>query len=407
MIEDFFALAFKNLRSRGIRSWLTLLGIFIGITAVVSLISLGNGLQLAMASQFGISANELITVQAGGISGYGPPGSAVVDPITRDDARAIERLSSVENTVVRNIRSGIVEYNNNIQFRYVGSMAQNKKDLDLIYLQLDQEALFGRLLKESDFGKVLLGYNFYNNKEEWGGKQITVGKSILINGEKFEVIGIMEKKGSLIMDNVVFMLEDDMDDIFGFGDTADLIVVEPKNKEEIDKTKEDVEKLLRQRRGVKKGEENFEASTPESALATINSVLSGVQIFIVIIASISIFIGLIGIINTMTTSVMERRREIGITKSIGARNEHIFLQFFIESSLLGLIGGLSGAIFGTIIGFAGMYGINNWLGTELVPNIDFLLIFLSLAGSFLIGGIAGIIPAMQAAKQNPVEALRG
>lgn len=407
MIKDFFSLALKNLKSRGIRSWLTLLGIFIGITAVVSLISLGNGLQMAVASQFGVNSNELITIQAGGLTGYGPPGSTIVEPITRDDAQAIERLSSVENTVVRNIKSGIVEFNDNIQFRYVGSMSKNKEDLDLIYTQLDSEPLQGRLLKESDNGKVMLGYNFYSKSEEWGGKLITAGKSITVNNEKFEVIGILDKKGSLIMDNVVFMLEDDMDDIFGFGDVADVIIAEPKNKKEIDKTKEDIEKLLRQRRNVKEGEENFEVSTPESSLATINSVLNGVQIFIVIIASISIFIGLIGIINTMTTSVMERKREIGITKSVGARNEHIFTQFFIESSLLGLIGGLAGAIFGTAIGFIGIYGINSWIGTDLTPNIDFVLIFLALLGSFLIGGIAGIIPAMKAAKQDPVEALRG
>jgi putative ABC transport system permease protein len=407
MIKDFFSLALKNLKSRGIRSWLTLLGIVIGVTAVVSLISLGNGLQLAVANQFGINANELITVQAGGISGFGPPGSSVVDPITREDANAIERLSSVENTVVRNVRSGQIEFNDNVQFRYLGSMAQNKKDLDLIYTQLDQKSLFGRMLKESDFGKVVLGFNFYDKEDEWGGKQITIGKSILINGEKFEVIGIMEKKGSLIMDNVVLILEDDMDDLFGFGEVADLIIAEPKNKKEIDKTKEDIEKLLRQRRDVKKGEENFEVSTPESALATVNSVLSGVQIFIVIVASISIFIGLIGIINTMTTSVMERKKEIGVTKSVGARNEHIFAQFFIESSLLGLIGGSIGALIGTIIGIASIHGINNFMGTDLSFNIDFLLISSALFGSFLIGGIAGIIPAMQAAKQNPVEALRG
>ncbi len=407
MIRDFFVLAFKNLRSRGIRSWLTLLGIFIGITAVVSLISLGNGLQIAVASQFGVNANELITVQAGGLTGYGPPGSTVVDPITRSDARAIERLSSVENTVVRNIKSGQIEFNDQIQYRYVGSMAQNKEDLDLVYTQLDQEPLYGRLLKTSDSGKVILGYNYYGNENDWDGKPITVGKSILINNEKFEVIGILEKQGSLIMDNVVLMLENDMDDLFNFGEVADVIIVQPKDADNIDKTKEDVEKLLRQRRDVKKGEENFEVSTPESALASVNSVLSGVQIFIVIIASISIFIGLIGIINTMTTSVMERRKEIGVTKSIGARNEHIFIQFFIESSLLGLVGGLVGAIFGTIIGFAGMMGINSFLGTDLTPNIDFMLISMALIGSFLIGGIAGIIPAMQAAKQNPVEALRG
>ncbi len=407
MIKDFFNLAFKNLKKRGIRSWLTLLGIFIGVTAVVSLISLGNGLQLAVANQFGVSANELITVQAGGISGFGPPGSAVVDPVTRSDADAIEKLSSVENTVVRNIKSGQVEFNDNVQFRYVGSMAQNKEDLDLVYTQLNQKALYGKMLKESDSGKVVLGYNFYAKSEEWGGKSITVGKSVLIEGEKFEVKGIMEKKGSLIMDNVVLMLESDMDDIFNFGQIADVIIVRPKDKEEIDETKLDIENLLRQRRDVDKGEENFEVSTPEALLSTVNDVLDGVRIFIVIVASISIFIGGIGIINTMITSVTERRREIGVIKSVGARNKHIFVQFFIESSLLGLVGGAIGALFGTIIGAIGIISINNLIGTDLSLNIDFLLILFSLIGSFLIGGIAGIIPAMKAAKENPVEALRG
>lgn len=406
MIKDFFSLAFKNLKSRGIRSWLTLIGIFIGVTAVVSLISLGNGLQLAVATQFGVSANQLISVQAGGLTGFGPPGSAVVDPLTENDAAAIERLSSVENTVNRNIKSVKIEFNDNVNYRYVGSMSNNKKDLDLIYTQLDSAPLLGKLLTESDRGKVMLGYNYYAKSDDWGGKQITPGKSILINDRKFEVIGILEKEGSLITDNVVYMPEDDVKSLLNINNTVDIIVVEPKNKEEINKTKIEIEKLLRERRNVKVGEEDFEVSTPEASLATINSVLSGVQVFIVIIASISIFIGVIGIINTMTTSVLERKKEIGISKSIGARNEHIFLQFFIESSLLGLIGGLAGAIFGTLLGVAGIYGINNWLGTQLTPEIDFILIFSTLLGSFLIGGIAGLVPAFKAAKQNPVEALR-
>lgn len=406
MLKDFFFLAFKNLKSRGIRSWLTLLGIFIGVTAVVSLISLGNGLQLAVATQFGVSANQLISVQAGGLTGYGPPGSAVVDPLTIDDANAIERLSSVENVVKRNIRSCKVEFNDKIQYRYVGSMSDNKEDLELIYTSLDADLFLGKKLTESDTGKVMLGYNYYGNPDEWGEKQITIGKTILINDRQFEVIGIFEKKGSLITDNVVYMPERDVISLFNTGEVVDIIVVEPKDKDEINQTKLDIEKLLRNRRDVKEGEENFEVSTPEASLATINSVLSGVQIFIVIIASISIFIGVIGIVNTMTTSVLERKKEIGVSKSIGARNEHIFLQFFIESSLLGLIGGLAGAIFGTLIGAAGIYGINNWLGTQLTPHIDFILISSALLGSFLIGGIAGIVPAFKAAKQNPVEALR-
>jgi putative ABC transport system permease protein len=407
MISDFFSLAFKNLKHRGIRSWLTLLGIFIGVTAVVSLISLGNGLQIAVASQFGISANEFITVQAGGLSGYGPPGSNVVDPLEQSDVDAIERLSSVENAVRRNINSGKVGFNDIIQFRYIGSIPDNNEDRKMIYTNLDMEILKGRFLEDGDMGKVVVGYNFYAKEEDWGGKQLSVGKTISVNEENFEVIGITDKQGSLIMDNIIIMGENDMEKLFGFGDVADIIVVQPKNADEMQRTKTDVEKLLRNKRGVKEGEEDFEVSTPEAALSTVNSILGGVQIFIAIVASISIFIGAIGIVNTMTTSVLERKREIGIMKSIGAKNSHIFLQFFIESSLLGLIGGIIGALFGTIIGVAGTMGINGFLGTDLAPNVDIFLISFSLIGSFIIGGIAGIVPAMKAARQNPVEALRG
>tara|TARA_Y100000310_G_scaffold342784_1_gene447419 strand:+ start:1819 stop:3042 length:1224 start_codon:yes stop_codon:yes gene_type:complete len=407
MIKDFFYLAFKNLKSRGVRSWLTLLGVFIGITAVVSLISLGNGLELAVGSQFGIGSSQLITVQAGGISGFGPPGSFVVDSLISQDSDAIEKLSSVENTVTRILELAEMEFNKNFQFIYVGSAPGVKEDLDLIYSQLNLDTFQGRLLTDSDSGKVVLGYNFYDKDEEWGGKKIVSGKSVYINDKKFQVAGIFEKRGSYIFDNIILMPESDMSELFDFGDNVDVIVVEPKDKGDISKTKEDIEDLLRDRRGVKKGEEDFEVSTPESTLSTINGVLKGVKLFVAIIASISILVGLIGIINTMTTSVMERKKEIGISKSVGARNEHIFLQFFIESSLLGLVGGIAGAIIGTSIGFIGIYGINNWIGTDLTPAIDFVLISLALVGSFLVGGIAGILPAIKASMQNPVESLRG
>src|SRR3989338_9958005 len=105
MISDYIGIAFRNLRRRGIRSYLTLLGIFIGIAVVISLISLGNGLKVAVNSQFGISSTQVISVQAGGLTGYGPPGTAVVNPLTEDDALAIERINSVERAVSRSIEN--------------------------------------------------------------------------------------------------------------------------------------------------------------------------------------------------------------------------------------------------------------------------------------------------------------
>jgi putative ABC transport system permease protein len=142
-------------------------------------------------------------------------------------------------------------------------------------------------------------------------------------------------------------------------------------------------------------------------METVNSILGGVQAFIIIIASISILVGALGIVNTMTTSVLERRKEIGIMKAIGGTNGQVFMQFFFESGMLGFIGGLVGAVLGTLISVAGVAGINGFLGADLIPVIDFVLIGGALLGSFIVGAVAGIVPAMNAAKQNPVEALRG
>jgi len=404
MLSDIFTLSMKNLKHRGLRSWLTLLGIFIGVAAVVSLISLGNGLQTAVSSQFGISSTELLSVQAGGISDFGPPGSGAVDPLTAKELEAIEKLSSVKRAVGRDIVSAKLEYNKRAVFGYATNIpsGDNRK---FIYEQIEAKTIVGRLLKDEDVGKVILGYNFYTDSVGLG-KKVVPGNTVIIQNKSFQVVGILEKKGSFIFDNVAYMNEDELDSISNYGDKIDIIAVQPVNKDEILKTKEDIEKILRKVRDVKVGDENFEVSTPESSLESVNAILGGVQMFIVIVASISIFIGALGIVNTMTTSVLERKKEIGIMKSIGATNYQIFLQFFIESSLLGLVGGFVGAAFGTLIGFIGVLGINSFVNSDLTPSINFALIFFSLLGSFIIGGIAGIAPAIRAANQNPVEALR-
>lgn len=403
MIGDSFLLSLKNLKHRGVRSWLTLLGIFIGVMAVVSLISLGNALQVAVSSQFGISQTELITVEATG-GGFGPPGEGAVTPLIPEDADEIGKLSSVKRVFVRNVGNGKLEYKNKVLFGGAISIPLGE-NRDFVYDQIYGDPVAGRLLKDSDFKKVFLGYNFYVDKVGLG-EEVLPGKTVLINDEEFEVVGILEKKGSFIFDNVVYMNQDEMEDLFNHTDKVDEILVLPTDRDDVSRTKEDIEKLMRERRDVDFGKEDFSVLTPEASLEAVNGILGGVQAFIVIVAGISIFIGSLGIVNTMTTSVLERKKEIGIMKSIGARNDHIFLQFFIESSLLGFLGGVVGVILGVLIGWFGTVGINNWIGAEIKPMIDFGLIFFALLGSFIIGGIAGIVPAMNAAKQNPVEAIR-
>ncbi len=403
---NYFLFAFRNLRKKGIRSWLTLLGIFIGILAVVSLISLGNAMKAAVTSQFGASSTEVISVQAGGVQYGGVPGSSVVTPLTKSDADAIDKLSSVEFAFGRNLETISTEYNDKLQIGIAYSVEETfeKETYEIID---DIEIESGRFLKSGDSGKIFVGNGFKDGSKNGFDKDITTGKSILINNKSFTVVGILKKKGSFMYDGTIFMYDNELNALVGNGEDADIIEVKVKRKDLVDRAKTDIEKLMRQRRNVNIGEEDFEVSTQESAMKTVNSVLGAIQAFIIIIASISILIGSIGIINTMTTSVLERKKEIGIMKAIGSKNSQIFMQFFIESGFLGLAGGILGTIFGVLVGYAGTWGINIWLGSEIKPTMDFFLIFSTLIGSFLIGSFAGVFPAMKASRQNPVEALRG
>ncbi|MBR9675554.1 ABC transporter permease, partial [Candidatus Woesearchaeota archaeon] len=385
--------------------WLTLLGIFIGIAAVVSLIGLGDGLKLAINSQFGVSSTSVITIQAGGIGAAGPPGSGVVNPLTVDDADEIERLSTVDSALIRILETGSLEFNDHLIFGFAMSIPDGD-DRRFAYDVLNLDTEEGRLLKDGDTNRVVLGYNFLNNGVGLE-KAVHAGDTVLVQGKKFEVAGITEKKGSFIFDNVVHMNEEPLKDLFGVGDEVDIIVARIKDKSLMDKAKEDIESLLRKTRDVKVGEEDFSVETPEAILGSVNSVLTGVQVFVAMIASISIIVGGLGIVNTMLTSVLERRSQIGVMKAIGAKNSDIFMLFFFESGFLGLIGGGIGVVVGTLVSYFGTRWITDFFGSSATPKISFALIFFALLGSFVIGSIAGIVPAMRAARQNPVDALRG
>jgi putative ABC transport system permease protein len=402
-LKDYFYLAFDNFVHRKIRSWLTLLGILIGVTAVVSLISLGDGLKLAVTSQFGISSTEVISVQAGGLS-FGPPGSGAVTPLTKKDVDEIKKLPSVDFSVARIVEQGKLEFDKKVSLGFATNFPDGN-ERKFLYDTLEFRAEKGRLLKDGDINKVILGNNFGEDKVGFG-KKIFPGDTISFKDESFEVVGILEKKGSFIFDNIVGMNAEPLEDLMENPDRVDVIAVKIKDKSLMDKAKLEIEKLLRKNRGVKEGQEDFQVQTPQAALSTINDVLTGVQIFIVLIASISIFVGSVGIINTMTTSVMERKKQIGIMKSIGAKNSDIFFQFFIESGLMGFLGGLVGVILGELIAFVGTIGINSFIGSESGFKLNFMLIILTLFGSFLIGAVSGIVPAVNAARQNPVESLR-
>lgn len=405
-MKQYFVLASKNLRRRGLRSWLTLLGILIGIATVISLISLGSGLKTAVNAQFPVSSTEVINVQAGGISGFGPPGSGAANPVTKDDVEAIERISSVEMAIPRYIQTARVEFNDRLRILSIISIPENQEEREFAYEEAQIKTSSGNLLEPSDTNKIMIGNDLSSAEKNGFEKRIKIDDKIIVEGSEFRVEGIAEKKGSFIVDGNIFMNEEDLVELKNLTEEVDIINVKVKNKGLVPKAKEEIEKVMRDRRDVKKGQEDFQVSTPESSLETVNNILSGIQAFIVIIASISIIVGTIGIANTMTTSVIERKREIGIMKAIGARNKNIFYQFLVEAGLLGMIGGIIGIILGVGIGYLGTNAINNFIGVTTKPEINIYLIVFALLGSFLIGAVSGIVPAMQAARQNPVEAIR-
>jgi putative ABC transport system permease protein len=404
MISGYFKLAVSSLIRRKLRAWLTMIGIFIGIAAVVSLIGLGEGLRNAINSQFGFLGTDILAVTASG--GFGPPGTGVVDPLTDKELNAIRKVTGVEGVGGRIIEAGKLVFNRKTSFGYAASMPDGEDRKVLEHL-MNMEAAKGRLLQDGDSGVVLLGYNFYESTELFG-KPITPGSKIQLQDREFKVIGILEKKGNFQIDMSVFLNEDDLRGLVGRADDEyDAIAVQVNENADIAKIQATIEKELRKIRDVKEGEEDFSVQTPASVLASVNSVLLGVNIFVILIAAISIVVGGIGIMNTMYTAVVERTKEIGIMKSIGAKNSTIFTLFFIESGFLGTAGGIIGAVIGILLA-SGLALIGQLaLGSDLISaKFNPLLIIASILGSFLIGSISGTLPAVQASKLNPVDALR-
>ncbi len=405
MKKEHFSLAFNNLKRRKLRSWLTILGIFIGIAAVVSLISLGDGLRTAILGQFGALSVDKLTIQNKG-SGFGPPGSTVVEKLNEKDLNAILEVDGVKIAIPRILRIVGIEYNKVLSFGYVIDMPMNSEELDLVYSTFSAEVEEGRLLKETDRKKILLGKDIAESEEF--GKKLSVGDKVRINGYFFEVVGILKKSSSFQINMVYFIPREDLEEILGIKNEYDMIIAQVEDRDRIEEISESIKKELMRLRGLDEGEEDFTIQTPLQAISSVNTILDIINIIVAGIAGISLAVGGIGIANTMYTSILERRKEIGIMKAIGAKNSDIAQIFLIESGLLGLVGGILGAIVGISIAFLGAGIANQALEENLFKvSISYTLIFSAIAFSFVIGALSGVLPAIQASKTNVVDALRG
>jgi len=404
MLSDYFSLALSNLKHRGIRSWLTMLGIFIGIAAVVSLISLGQGLQTAITGQFSTLSVDKLVIQSASTS-FGPPGSFAVRKLNEHDLKLIEQIQGVDMAIGRLLRIAKIEYNKATSFGYLGSIPDSKEKTDLVYQSMNVKASSGKLMNYNDYGKVVLGSNYV--KEDSFGKPIRVGSKIKIQDKEFEVVGILKESSTFQMNMVILMTEKDMKGLLNIGDEIDMIVAKVQDRDRINEIAKNIEDKMRKDRKEKVGEEDFSVQSPEKALGAVNTILNIINLIVAGIAAISLLVGGIGIMNTMYTSVLERTKEIGVMKAVGAQNKNIRTIFLIESGLLGSVGGVIGALIGLGFAFLASFAANTALGTTVISvQISWHLLLASVAFSLGIGLISGILPAIQASKLNIVDAIR-
>ncbi len=403
LIKTYLKLAFTSLKSRKLRSWLTIIGVFIGIAAIVALISLGQGLRSAVVSQFASLGYDRITVEPKG-AGLGPPGQAAGAKLTEDDLDVLKDVSGVEIATARLIKSVSVKYNDNIKFVMAASLPDDNKEARFIYNTLGIEMFSGKKLDPDKSGEVLLGYDFTD--EDKFGKPLGVGRKIKVQDKKFKVAGVMDKGGIPMIDFAIFMNEEDMRELLEKPEEYSMLFGKVEDRDEIGQVVESVERDLRDSRGVEEREEDFTVSTAQELLDSLDTILNVVEAVLIGIAFISLIVGGINIMNTMYTSVLERTKEIGIMKAVGARNTDVLFIFLVESGLLGMIGGVAGVIVGVAMAKGVEVVAAAKLGVDLIDvNFSFWLVGGALLFSFLVGALSGAGPAYQASNLQPVEAI--
>ncbi len=402
MINDFFILSINNLKRRKLRSWLTMIGIFIGIAAVVSLLSLGQGLQDYITEQFEILGGDKIIIES---KTLGPPGSATSKSLilTSKDLEIIKDTKGVKDVGGILMKSGVVKFKD--EANVVFTLGMDEDYLSLFDNLGNFEVTEGRDLANEDKYKVVIGYN-HAHGDIWD-KKVSLRDSIEIEGKEFKVVGIRGKIGNPFDDNSLSIPKETLKEILDIEDEESQIIVKVSEGEDPEKVADDIERRLRKSRSEKEDQETFNVRTSEQLLTTFTNIFAVVQGVLVGIAAISLLVGGIGIMNTMYTSVLERTKEIGTMKAIGAKNSHILYIFLIESGLLGLVGGLIGVIIGISLAKAAEYVAGIYIGSPLLQaSMNPVIILGALAFSFIIGSLSGIFPAIQASKLKPVDALR-
>ena len=405
MLKEYFWLALNSLKKRRLRAYLTMLGIVMGITAVVALISLGQGMQYAIEQQFFRLGADKLTIQTKGVV-TGPPGSNSDVMLTKGDLRVVQRAQGVALATGSLVEPITVRFNSKDKYLYVTTLPKDQKERDVVIATRDYTIVQGRMLKPDDQYAALVSQS-YIDSPKFGSKALSLGDKVLVQNQSVAIVGVFKSTGNPFTDMSFVMNEDPVRKLLDIPDKYGVIVAQVSPGYNITLAAQNIEKDLRRYRNVKAGQEDFEVQSSQDLLKTFGTVLSIVTAVLVGIAAISLIVGGVGIMNTMYTAVLERRREIGVMKAIGARNSDIMIIFLIESGLVGLVGGAVGILIG--MGLSKLVEViaRLALGTTLIQaHFPWYLILGALLFSFAAGSLAGTFPALQASRLPPVEALR-
>jgi putative ABC transport system permease protein len=396
--------ALHSIRAHGFRSFLTTLGIIIGVASVIAMVSIIQGLSYTIGQQFqGLGSNS-ITVQS-----YTPLVNRLQGRISRLTQRDLELISfRVEG--ISSITPIMYSQGGMSQVRYSGQTA-GAQILGTTYSFQDVGQYFshfGRFLSDSDNATrrrvAVIGEQV---RKDLSMPENPVDEFVQVNGEWLKVIGMFEAKGEILgqsQDNRVMIPYSTMQSLSGNQRNPDIqIQLTVADLAQMDGVTRVIRRLLRDAHGLEPEEEDdFRIQTAEQLTSTFNTILTNVTVVMGGIVGISLLVGGIGIMNIMLVSVTERTREIGICKAIGAKRHHILLQFLLEALVLCLLGG--------VVGLAIGYGIGA-LAASLIPGFPsahtpLWAVFLALGFSAIVGVVFGILPAAKAANLDPISSLR-
>jgi len=396
---DIFTYSFSHLQHRGLRTWLTLLGIVVGISSVILLVGIVDGISASIEDALDEFGSNIITITPGGTAMRGPPGgggSSSADKLYLDDVKVIEKVAGVETV------SPIISVSADVEYRDYETETQITGVNTNTYLETNTfgELEEGRFLEPSDKNAVLLGYGIVD--QTFKGR-VGLNSKIQINGTSYKVVGILEEEGGMMgMDNSIFIPIDGARELA--GDTiAEEEVSQIKAKiadgYNLTAVTEDIEWALMNDHNVDEDEKDFTVISAVFMEEQRTEILETLTLFVAMVSSISLIVGGIGISNTMFMSVLERTREIGVLKALGATSNQIQNIFLAEAAMIGLAGGVMGIAVGW-----GLLEIAGWF--DFPGFISIYMVGIAFSISVGIGIIAGTYPAREATKIPAIEALR-